>query len=371
MEIIKEGIVFRKEDGPFRYNAWSTICRDDAGKLYVAWSGERVQHVCPFGKNLMAVSEDGGESWTCPMIINDTWLDDRDAGICSLGGDKLIMSYFNNKKYVYLDQLPRIAAGTEEFSKAMTMAYVDEYNRMAEGEQPDGEVYHYGSFTRVSLDGGKTWEKANRAPVSSPHGPIMKKDGRLIWMGVAFAGQFGDSGDVMVVESDDMGKSWTHLATIDVPRDMVVHGNTGDALDFCEPDIEELDDGTLLGCIRVQGKSDNYLEMCQTMSTDGGKTWTKAVNMGLCGAPPHYLKLRDGRIVLTYSRREAPSSIRGVISCDGGKSWGEEFIISNAPNRDLGYPSSVELDDGTIVTVFYKIVPPATKTAIVYTKWRI
>ena len=365
MEIIKEGIVFQKEDGPFRYNAWSTICRDEKGRLYVAWSGERVQHVCPFGKNLMAVSDDGGETWTCPMIINDTWLDDRDAGICSMGDGKLIMSYFNNKKYVYLDQLPRIAAGTEEYSKAMTMAYVDEYNRMPE------DFYHYGSFTRVSLNGGNTWEKANRAPVSSPHGPIMKADGKLIWMGVAFAGEFGDSGDVLVVESDDMGKSWKLLAKIDVPRDMVVHGNTGDALEFCEPDIEELEDGTLLGCIRVQGKSDNYLEMCQTISKDGGKTWTKAVNMGLCGAPPHYLRLRDGRIVLTYSRREAPSGIRAVVSCDGGNTWGEEIILSSAPNRDLGYPSSVELDDGSIVTVFYKIVPPATKTAIVYTKWRV
>ena len=91
MKIIKEGIVFQKEDGPFRYNAWSTVCRDKNGRLYAAWSGERVQHVCPFGKNLMSVSDDGGETWSCPMIINDTWLDDRDAGITDLGDGKLIV----------------------------------------------------------------------------------------------------------------------------------------------------------------------------------------------------------------------------------------------------------------------------------------
>lgn len=365
MEIIKEGIVFLKEDGPFRYNAWPTVCRDEKGKLYAAWSGERVHHVCPFGKNLMAVSEDGGETWSRPVIINDSWLDDRDAGICSLGGDKLIMSYFNNEKEIYLDQLPRIEREAEKYSKSMALAFVDEYNRM-----PD-EFYNYGSFTRVSFDGGKTWEKANRAPVSSPHGPKLKKDGKLIWMGVAFVGEFGDSRDVTVVESADLGKTWKRLATIEVPDDMVVHGNSGDELEFCEPDIVELDDGTLLGCIRSQGKSDNHLEMCLTMSTDGGNTWTKAVNMHACGAPPHFLKLRDGRVVLTYTSREGTYGIKAIVSEDGGKTWSKDEIISNAPNADLGYPSSVELDDGTLVTVYYKIVPPATKTAICYTKWRV
>jgi len=362
MKIIKEGIVFQKEDGPFRYNAWSTVCRDKEGKLYVAWSGERVQHLCPFGKNLMAVSDDGGESWTCPMIINDTWLDDRDAGICDMGDGKLIMSFFNNQKDVYLRQLPRVERDSEKYSAKMTLAYIDEYNRM-----PDN-FYHQGSFTRVSLDGGKTWEKANRAPVSSPHGPKMKKDGKLIWLGTSFLGECPED-DILVVESEDMGKTWNTVAKLDLPRDIVVHGCTGDNLEFCEPDIEELADGTLLGIVRVQGKSDNYLEMVITRSEDGGKTWTKLENLGVCGAPPHILQLKDGRVLLTYSRRETPPGIRGMISEDGGKTWGEEFIISDAPNRDLGYPSSAQLDDGTIITVYYKIVPPATKTAICYTKW--
>lgn len=369
MKIIKEGIVFKKEDGPFRYNAWSTVCRDEKGRLYAAWSGERVQHLCPFGKNLMSVSDDGGESWSCPMIINDTWLDDRDTGICSMGNDRLIMSYFNNPKKIYLDQLPRIENGSETYSAAMTLAYVNEYNRMPDDEDPNGEVYHPGSFTRVSLDGGKTWEKANRAPVTSPHGPIYTKAGKLLWLGKGFSADREKT--VLAIESDDMGKTWKILSSIDLPRDVFVNGHTGDKLDFNEPDVVELSDGTLLGAIRVQGSKDGFFASFLCRSADGGKTWTRPEQFVPCGAPPHLMQLRDGRIICTFSRREAPSAIRGIVSEDGGKTWSEEFVLSEAPNRDLGYPSSVELDDGTIITVFYKIVPPATKTAICWVKWKL
>lgn len=367
MKIIKEGIVFKKEDGPFRYNAWSTVCRDKAGKLYAAWSGERVQHVCPFGKNLMAVSEDGGETWSCPMIINDTWLDDRDAGITDLGDGKLIVSYFHNGKDVYLKQLERIEKGTEEYSRAMTMAYVDEYNRM-----PDGEFYRAGSYTRLSRDGGKTWEPAYEAPITSPHGPILLNNGKLGWLGRGI-GSVTYRNAVYYAESADYGKTWEVISEIEQPDDVTFNGLGGKDLLYCEPDIVELDDGTLLGSIRVQTytKGDNTYTMFNTFSYDGGKTWTKVEATNINGAPPHLLKLKDGRIVNTYGRRDEPHSIRGIVSCDGGKTWGEEFTLSECPNRDLGYPSTVELDDGTLVTVYYKIVPPATKTAICYTKWTV
>ena len=75
MEIIKTGIVHRKTEGPCRYQAWPSLCIDENGVLYAVWSGDRSSHVCPFGKNLMSISRDGGEKWCPPIIVNDTWLD--------------------------------------------------------------------------------------------------------------------------------------------------------------------------------------------------------------------------------------------------------------------------------------------------------
>ena len=60
MEILKQGLVFRAAEGPFRYQAWPTIAQDENGVLYTAWSGLRSSHVCPFGKAVISYSEDEG-----------------------------------------------------------------------------------------------------------------------------------------------------------------------------------------------------------------------------------------------------------------------------------------------------------------------
>ena len=95
MKILKQGIVHRKTEGPCRYQAWPSLCKDENGVLYAVWSGDRSSHVCPFGKNLMSISRDGGEKWCPPIIVNDTWLDDRDGGITYLGDGKMLISYFH------------------------------------------------------------------------------------------------------------------------------------------------------------------------------------------------------------------------------------------------------------------------------------
>ena len=51
----------------------------------------------------------------------------------------------------------------------------------------------------------------------------------------------------------------------------------------------------------------------------------------------------------------------GVVmrtSDDGGESWSAPFVLISMPGSDwhktdCGYPSSVQLDDGTIVTAYY------------------
>jgi len=57
------GIINRVDSGYFHYQAWPTVAKDKRGKLYVAYSGNRLAHVCPFGKNLLVTSDDEGKSW--------------------------------------------------------------------------------------------------------------------------------------------------------------------------------------------------------------------------------------------------------------------------------------------------------------------
>ena len=64
---------------PGNYVAWPTIAKRN-GELLVVFSGDR-EDVCPYGKTELIRSDDQGETWSEPRIINNTPLDDRDAGI--------------------------------------------------------------------------------------------------------------------------------------------------------------------------------------------------------------------------------------------------------------------------------------------------
>ena len=75
---------------------------------------------------------------------------------------------------------------------------------------------------------------------------------------------------------------------------------------------------------------------------------------------------------MTYGRREMPCGIRGRISCDNGKSWGEEFALSeDASHIDLGYPCTCETIEGSLLTVYYQSEAKGENAAIKYVIWKL
>ena len=95
MKIIKHGFVSPTQPEGQRYNAWPTVISLSDGTLFAAWSGERLKHICPFGKVLAARSVDGGYTWGEPYVIQNTPLDDRDAGLCEVAPGRILMTSFS------------------------------------------------------------------------------------------------------------------------------------------------------------------------------------------------------------------------------------------------------------------------------------
>lgn len=376
MEILKQGLVFRASEGPFRYQAWPSLCQDENGVLYAAWSGLRAQHVCPFGKDLMSISRDGGETWSCPTVINDTWLDDRDAGITYLGNGKMILSYFCHPAEVYRtiwrnwiigDAEPQFKPLLEGFLESYA-SYTPEQNRS-------------GSFIKISDDYGKSWGNAIKLPITAPHGPAKTVSGRLLYLGTEFTGlasrydaSFPEDGDtvppedrdrIFLYESFDDGKTWEKLSKL--PLD----GVTKEYKRLCEPHIVELPSGELIAAIRAENSEAlERFSLYFASSKDGGKSWSEPWAFDRIGSPPHLLLRRDGSIVVTYGRRRAPFGNRASISYDGCRTFGEECILSETHCGDLGYPATTELADGSLVTVYYQPYEKDNRTSIFFTKWR-
>ena len=74
---------------------------------------------------------------------------------------------------------------------------------------------------------------------------------------------------------------------------------------------------------------------------------------------------------MSYGHRRAPFGNQARVSSDHGKTWGDAIIISgDGIGGDLGYPSTVELTDGTLLTVWYESMAGQKHAVLRQAKWR-
>ena len=60
-----------------------------------------------------------------------------------------------------------------------------------------------------------------------------------------------------------------------------------------------------------------------------------------------------------------------MISLDGGDSWElDHEIFVSQHDSSMGYPASIELSDGSILTVFYAKAERGGPSVIMQQKWR-
>ena len=124
----------------------------------------------------------------------------------------------------------------------------------------------------------------------------------------------------------------------------------------------------------VQIRNHNALHARETLqceSTDGGRTWTKPASIGVWGLPSHLLNLHDGRVVMTYGYRRAPYGNQARLSEDGRR-WSEPLTISDdGASGDLGYPSTAQLSDGTMVSIWYELLRNSSKAVLRQARWKL
>ncbi len=359
----EHGIVCRLADDAFGYFGWPSVARLDDGTLAVASSGLRTRHVCPWGKTVLHLSRDDGRTWSPPRVIQDAMIDDRDAGIISMGGRRLLVSWFRSdtRRYLRPELPPEVyRAWTEVFA-----SWTD-----------DAVAALAGSWVMLSEDAGATWSAPIRVPVSTPHGPILLRDGALLYLGLPYVGMadlLDDRQPMAAARSTDGGRTWATIGQ--VPICPQTHpGNYG------EPHLVELPSGRLLALIRTVNRDYAPLaasgipnfSLVQTASDDGGRTWTMPRPLMFHGAPPHLLRHASGVLVLTYGYRQAPYGQRVAVSRDDGATWDHDWIIrADGPGSDLGYPGTVEMPDGSLFTVYYQQAAAGEPCSLLWSRWTL
>ena len=207
-----------------------------------------------------------------------------------------------------------------------------------------------------SKDGGRTWHKSDQgfpAEVDTqwtqhiPFGDIwIGDDGAL--HGSCYQGKFKDPAKSFRtsgwrswhVRSDDDGATWK-LGSVIGQR----HNET---------DIFPLGGESWLAAARI-----DRMELIR--SRDNGRTWSKPVAVTERNEiNGHLTRLADGRLLLSYGVRvKGRRGVCAKFSSDDGTTWSDPLRLAHAiGNADCGYPSSVQLKDGAIVTAWYSKQSP-------------
>jgi sialidase-1 len=291
--------------GPGAYEAFPDLCMTDEGELLcVFYAG--YGHISfpredlPNGGFIaMGRSRDLGRSWSGAEVVVDAPIDDRDPSIAQLSNGDLLLTY---------------------------MTYVKE-------RRPTHEV-----FCVRSTDGGATWGAPRRIelPFTESHAvsePVTElADGTLL---LPVYGTHSEDGVLThpcaVLRSEDGGETWNE-GTLLTPQ-----GNEF----FQEPTIEPLTDGRILMLIRPG--------MHWSESADGGVTWTQPEPLGIPGQAAQMLLTSKGILVAGYRWREQRATAV-IWSHDLGRTWEGPRIVDPVVG---GYPSLVELPDGSVLMVYY------------------
>jgi len=335
---------------PEYYHGWPTVCRRHNGELILSWSGRREAHVCPFGTVEMMRSRDEGKTWSYPRTLLDGPIDDRDSGCLETAKGSLLVTTFTSLAYesYYL----------QKGKRTNDARWLAAHHRLKNDAARQAEL---GEWALRSTDGGVTWSARIHTIVNSPHGPIQLAGGRLLYPGKAL----WDTGKrIGVCVSNDDGQSWQWLAGIP--------SRAGDrATDYHELHGVECASGRLVVQIRNHNAA-NKGETLQTESGDGGKTWSVPHAIGVWGLPSHLLRLRDDRLLMSYGHRRKPYGNQARISADEGRTWSEPIIISgDGPGGDLGYPSTVQLADRSLLTVWYEKMAGSSRAVLRQAHWSL
>jgi hypothetical protein len=339
---------------PEYYCGWPTLARQKSGRLMLVWSGRREGHICPFGTVEWMTSDDQGKTWTWPRTLLDSAIDDRDAGVLETAQGTILVTTFTSLAY---EPSLKKAEQAGHWPQDRLQRWQAAHRRLNAEER----VSDLGTWILRSTDGGRTWSTRQDSLVNSPHGPVQLSDGRIFYAGKELWKTPKRCG---VSVSDDDGQSWKWLAEIPArPGDDSGH--------YHELHAVEAANGRIIVHIRNQNRT-NDRETLQTESSDGGKTWSVPHPIGVWGLPSHLLRLQDGRLLMSYGYRRQPFGNQARISEDHGQTWSAPLTISeDAASGDLGYPSTVQLDDGSLLTAWYELLPSSPRAVLRLAHWRV
>ncbi len=357
---------------PSRYTCQVGAAQLQNGDVVVVFN-ETSGYIHPdFDSILLIRSTDNGQSWDRTPVVT-VWPATHHFGsdtpsVTQLSDGTLLVNYF---QWAFVDQ------------KGM----LDDFGPQ---DRPRGTRDVDGVGITASSDNGYTWGaayKANVAPMrwGQPiDGVVELPNGSLLMAchGHQFARAWMETDNLhervrsYLMRSDNKGHDWEYYSTIAY--------DPANIISFDETALARTADGALVTMMRtMHGVRNRHQHMWTAHSHNDGESWSRPEPTNLWGYPADLTLLQDGRMLSTYGHRRDPWGIRACISEDG-LHWdvANEFVISSGgiappeavPNLywHIGYPTTIQLNDGTLFTVFHEwTVESPIVQYVVAVRWEI
>ena len=270
----------------------------------------------------VSFSDNGGVSWSDPKEIAPRWQDARNPAFGVNGKGHIIAAYWKALK-----------------------SYKEEHLKQGHTVWREMDSVNIDNFYQISRDGGATWSgeiplklNVDDMALYCPYGRIISDADGVMYMCVYGVKKNNDN-VTFLMRSYDGGETWGD--------------ESGFPMNFNETSYVFTKNGTMIAAAR---HLDSALYVAR--STDKGRTWSEPERVTRPGEhPADIIELASGKILMTYGRRIRPMGCGALVSYDDGVTWDHDHEILLAgdgiQNGDLGYPSTVQLDDGSINTALY------------------
>ncbi len=317
------------------------------GRLMVAYhkyeKGEHSGHDQGMCRIWSKISKDGGETWEQPRMLVDVAPGDMNVqapGLLRLKSGRVLLNCLRAHK----------SGG----SSTMCVYSCDDEGKSFSALDPvwqrsKGQLLQGGASSLVQLDSGRI----------------------LLPFHGGSGNQWKQRNSAWCFLSDDSGKSWRQSSSIDLPKRGAM-----------EASVAELADGELLMSLRTQ-LGGPWL----SRSSDGGKTWSKAIFSGLEGGESCTCLRRipgTNDVVLFWNNSRFDEKhhhfgertpLTAAISSDNGKSWRIIGNIADDPKAEYTNLDCFFTSKGNAV-VTYMYAKPAwnrkqisLKAALIQKEW--
>lgn len=356
-----KNITIYKEPG--YYCSFPHVVQMENGKLVLAFrkasqfsanaaKNGRATHHDPNSSIQTIYSEDNGQTWGGVTEAYNSEYGVNDPAITLLKDGSLLM------RFVALKIVPRDRASELDASKLFS--HRSEHNLITQVE---------GNMLIRSTNAGQSWDVMGIAKGpneemtrSCSRDPIIQLEDESLLMSV-YTGAPQRSDIAWVMRSFDLGKTWREPIPIMIDPEgeySQFHG-----INYNETSLLDLGNNEIYALTRGDQSfhtGDEFMpvgglgKLYSARSLDGGLCWTKQQDTGIFGQPGAVMKLSNGNLLATYGYRKSPFGIRCCISKNRGLSWdieNEIVIREDAPTWDVGYPFTIEMKNGKLLTVYY------------------